>query len=289
MKEAITLFEGCIAPLRYPGVIKAFYHIASVLGLPARKISGFSCCPAPGIFRPLNEDTFFTIAARNLAVAEGNGVSIVVPCNGCYETLHDANELLTQNPESRDKINRGLREVGREYHGKVKVSHVIDLLHDNLNLLQNNLKKKLKLRVAVHYGCHYIHLHKDKVDGKILEKILETLGATPVEYGEKTLCCGAGRGIRSLTPKLSLEITRSKLESIQGSNADCICVICSFCLYQLDRVQRELSKREGKDYSIPVFHILELLSIALNPEMAENLGFETHSVDVKPALKKALT
>jgi len=112
--------------------------------------------------------------------------------------------------KTRDILNN-LKEknFGKNYPGKyeilenpdIRLVHDLDFLYLIRNDVINSLKFDLKgLRVAIHYGCHYLNLERDKKanDGQFkeslfrdktkLEELVELFGGTPVDYQEREAC-----------------------------------------------------------------------------------------------------
>jgi heterodisulfide reductase subunit B len=135
------------------------------------------------------------------------------------------------------------------------------------------------LRIAVHYGCHYLYSHQNKVldsseHPKFLDEIVSTLGGTSIDYEEKDLCCGepALRSIRNL----SFELARRKILSIFEEEPDLILVMCPSCLRAIDKIQFEMLSFEEIDVQIPVVHISQLIGLAFGLDPRKELGLNLH-------------
>ena len=103
--QNIALYLGCIAPNRYPYVEAATRHFLDAFNIGVVDLEGASCCPAPGVFRSFDIETWLTLGARNIAIAEATGRDLITMCNGCYGTLNDVNTQLKENPQKKAKVN----------------------------------------------------------------------------------------------------------------------------------------------------------------------------------------
>ena len=281
----IAYFLGCIMNNRYPGVEKATRKLFEALDIDLVDMEGASCCPAPGVFGSFDEETWATIAARNLTIAEDMGADIMTECNGCFGSLFECNHILKENDEKREKINANLAEIGREFKGTTNVKHFAQILRDDVGFekLASLIEKPLDLNVAVHYGCHFlkptetIGIEDQAENPSILDDLVEITGAKSVDYKDKMMCCGAGGG----------SFTKEKLDHMTEAGVDAIVNVCPFCHMQFDQGQVEVNERYGTDFALPVFHLAQLYGLAMGLS-AEELTFDAQKIDATPAITKAL-
>ena len=273
-----TVYLGCMIPMRYPSIEKSAEIVFNALGAELVELEGYSCCPDPVLTR-LSDDKFsLALSARNLAMAEKLGNDLLVLCNGCYETLYEAHELL-ENSETRSQINKILAPEGIEYKGQVKVRAFIDVMSQDFTAqeISSKLKHPRKLRVACHTGCHMLRGNEHPLDRvKLLENLINTTGAENVAYGRELDCCSYPASV--VSEELALKTMLSpKLSAMK--DAEIIVTGCPTCLYQLETGQVGL-KKLGQEFNLPVFHLLELMALALG-ENPETLGLELHRGDNK--------
>ena len=291
----IAYFLGCIMPNRYPGIEKATRILFDALDIELKDMEGASCCPAPGVFGSFDEETWATIAARNLTLAEDMGADIMTECNGCFGSLFEANHMLKEDEDKRAKINENLSEIGREFKGTTNVKHLAQILRDDVGFekISSLIEKPLDLNVAVHYGCHFlkptdeIGIEEQAENPTILDELVELTGAKSIEYKDKMMCCGAGGGVRSRDLDVTASYTKEKLDNMSKAGVDAIIDVCPFCHMQFDQGQTEVNERYGTDFSIPVFHLAQLYGLAMGLS-AEDLTLDAQKIDAAPALAKAL-
>ncbi|MCL2688096.1 MAG: CoB--CoM heterodisulfide reductase subunit B, partial [Methanobrevibacter sp.] len=61
--------------------------------------------------------------------------------------------------------------------------------------------------------------------------------------------------------------------------------VCPFCHLQFDVGQTEVNKMYGTDFNIPVFHLAQILGLAMGLG-ADELTLDSHLIDAAPALAK---
>jgi heterodisulfide reductase subunit B2 len=289
---AFAYFLGCIMNNRYPGIEKATRIMMEKLGVGLEDMKGASCCPAPGVFGSFDKTTWASIAARNITIAEDMGMDVLTECNGCFGSLRESNNLLKEDEEFKGKINGILGEVGREFKGEVNVRHFAEVLYNDVGLdkLSEAVTTPLNLNVAVHYGCHFLKPRAEvgidnPMKPTILDELVEVTGAKSVPYKEKMMCCGAGGGLRARDLDVTLDYTKEKLQNMSDAGVDAIVNVCPFCHLQFDVGQKEVNKKYGTNFQIPVFHLAQLygLAMGLSPE---ELTVDAHQISADPAIEK---
>ena len=275
-----AFFLGCIAPLRYPGIEKSTRVVAEALGVELVDLADASCCPAPGVIRSFDKKTWLAAAARNLALAEKEGLEIVTICNGCYGSLFDAAYELAEDAELLKSVNEILAEIGMEYKGTTKVRHFAEVLYNDVGVeaIKAKITKPLEYEVAAFYGCHFLKPSKikqldDPENPHILDDLIEATGAKSMPRKQKVLCCGAGGGLRAGFPANAMKLTEANLENIKESGAKYIIDVCPFCHLQFDIGQKDLG------YTFPVLHLSQLYGIAMGMD-AKDLGLAAHQTPV---------
>ncbi|KPV62222.1 MAG: CoB--CoM heterodisulfide reductase subunit B [Candidatus Bathyarchaeota archaeon BA1] len=287
-----ALFLGCVVPNRYPGIELAMRNVARVLGIELKDMEGVSCCPPPGVVKSFDKATWLALAARNLSVAEAKGLDIALLCNGCYSTLKEANTILKDDPATRGKVNKVLHDFNKEFRGSIEVKHIVEVLYHEIGTekLGKLVKRLLNLKVAVQYGCHLLkptkyREMKSSERPRFLDELVEVLGAKSVPYRDKMMCCGAGGGVKSSYPDVSLDMAREKLQNIREVDAECVVTPCAFCHLQFDRGQIDIRNQFGIDFNIPVLHYVQLLGLALGLE-PEKLGLYNNAIPTDSLIKK---
>jgi len=281
--KKLCLFKACLEKY-FPGVRWGFQDLLEELQLDVSICKDQSCCSGTFFQRNLiTRAQFSAINERNLSEMNRQADIVLVSCNGCYNSLLRGRDFL-KNTEVRNKTQKILNSVkkkadGEKYPGmydilenpKLKVVHDLDFLYLIRDDLVNALKFDLKgLKVAVHYGCHYLNLSRDKknvedfLESKTkLEELVELFGGVPVDYKERESCCGWGASQLLINPHEALKITYNKLKSAENVEADFILMPCPTCLYTLSKPEyrEKIEEWFNEKLEIPTIHLNELIAI----------------------------
>jgi len=282
------MFEGCTIGNRIPFIEAASRKVFEKVGIETSQ-APFSCCPDPTGIKSFDNNAWLTIGAMNLCLAEAEGKDIISLCNGCTNTLRGVQHQLKHDSLKKEKVNKELAKIGKEFKGTIDVKHFVDVLKEQLDKIKGSITKPLNgLKVACHPGCHYMRPAEwmesdDPMRPETLKELVAASGATVVDYDELVLCCGSA--VTNAYEEHGLANLKNKLDSIKKAGADIICVNCPACFQQFDTRQRDLSKKYETEYDIPILYITELYALAMGYS-ADEIGLKFHRIRLKSIIEK---
>jgi len=283
-----TPFFGCMMTTKYPWFEAAVRITSAKMGMELVDVEGFTCCPDPIYFQAHNKIDWYTIAARNIAIAEAVGHDIITTCSGCTATLSEVNLSLKKDDELRHRINKRLDRIGVKFKGTIDVRHAVAVVRDDIGFdkVAETITRPLNdLKVAVHYGCHLLKpsevMRVDDPDHPtILERFIEITGARPIHHEKTLLCCGRACMTDSISNNMVVDI----LDSIKNNDADCMGLICPTCFDEFDTGQIILGRKLKRTFDVPVIYSFQLLGLAqgFSPE---EVGLNRHKVKFEHLLE----
>lgn len=273
------IFWGCAIPSRLPFVEKATGFVLGKLGLDAAPLADATCCMDPIVLKSLSVNAWLAAAARNLALAKEQKFDAVLTlCNGCFCTLNETAGILDEDPDLRTMVNGSLKSVGRAYPGGMKVLHLTQVLDGipEADLARLVVRPLAGEKVACFHGCHLVRPARyakvdDPVRPKVLDRLVDRLGGTPVEYSERNECCGMG--FAGSSPEAGAERLGGILRKMGGSGAAWAVTPCPSCFLQLEGGQ----KAAGLPRPLPILHVAEMFARAFGMEERE-MGLGHHRV-----------
>lgn len=279
--HAYRFFPGCLAKLKLPQIERSVRLILDHLGIDLEEESRFTCCPDPVVFRSASRKDWLTLAARNLSL-DGE-TPIVTLCPGCASSLSEARHILEHDEAASAEVSSRLKKLNMDL-GVPPVSHFLKILSrdDFKKTIAAKVSNKFNgLRVACHYGCHLVRPSSavdfdDPEKPTSLDDLVSILGAEPVEYEDKYMCCGRP----SMDEATSMSIAQRKLECMQAAGCEMIVLACPFCFEQFDLGQVIISRKTGKKFDLPVLYASQLLGLAMGMKSAD-MGLSLHKVKFK--------
>jgi len=193
------------------------------------------------------------------------GKQIGVQCASCYNNLRRTQFELSHNDEIKEKAEK---IAGVDFQDKIQVFHFLDVFRNQIGLeaIKEKVTHPLKgLKVAAYYGCLLNRppeavAFDDPEWPTSMDEILQTCGATMVDWPHKTECCGASLALSrtDVVQKLSYDI----LKMARAHGADCIAVACPLCHSNLDLRQKGIEKKFAEKLNLPIFYYTQLMGLA---------------------------
>ncbi|MFH0824073.1 MAG: CoB--CoM heterodisulfide reductase iron-sulfur subunit B family protein [Pseudomonadota bacterium] len=286
--EALV-YLGCTVPVRNLNYEVSVRLTAERLGITLRDHELFGCCGFP-LKSVKTEDTLVT-AARNLALAEREGLEICALCNACAGTLAETVHVLEHDPELKAEVNKRLSAVGLSYAGPVRVRHFMRMLWEEVGVeaIRSAVTKPLTgVALAPHYGCHYLKPSEitvgfDSPDmPTTLSELIRATGATVVDYPSLTDCCGGG--ILGFSEDTANRMAAKKLQDVAAARAHGLVLVCPFCNVMYEGQQKKIGKAFGLDLTVPVVYYPQVLGLALGLP-SDKLAFKLNRVKPKELLR----
>jgi succinate dehydrogenase / fumarate reductase cytochrome b subunit len=271
---------GC--PELYP----ATKLICERLGIELQEMPAASCTGA-GVLQEKNELLGDTLNARTFAMAEALDLPILTICSTCQGVMSQANHRL-KNPEYLAKINDFLAEEGLEYKGGANPKHLLWVLIEDIGmekLLTLITRPLAGLRMAPFYGCYIVRPtdalefedHPERQNA--LEQIIETIGATVVDFEGKTRCCGFP--ILTINERNSMAMVGKHTSEAKHLGADAMITPCPLCHLNLDSFQPKAAAQAGRPIGMPILHMPQAIGLAMGLS-PHDMGLRRHIVNTTP-------
>lgn len=275
--KSYLLYPGCVMPTEQYAYEMSIREVFPLLDVKLVDQKGFSCCGEP--IKSVNQILSLALSARNISLAEKEGLDIFAPCPMCHLALSESKRILDSDPAMKKKINNFLADEGLSYEGKANIVSTLDLLYDIVGIekIKKLARKPLnELKVATHYGCHLIRPSEigrpdDSENPQKMEKILEAIGAKPLDYPEKLDCCGGL--LTANLPESALTKTGQKLQRVQEQGFDAFIDTCPWCHRQYDSKQIKAGETVAAKLEVPVLYLTQLLGLSFGIS-SDKLGLD---------------
>ena len=262
-------------------------RMAKLLGIDFWEIPDWSCCGASSAHQT-NHLLALSLPARNLAIAEKEGLDVFAPCAACYSRMRASEHAVRNSSKTRSQIEE---TIGMPYQATQETISVLELLADRYGLdnLASKVTNPLKgMTPACYYGCLLVRPvgitgFDDPEDPQSMDNIMKSLGASPVDWAFKTECCGAGLGVTQTD--ICLEMTYRILQNAKEMGADSIVTACPVCHLNLDMRQKTIEKKYQTEFKLPVYYVTELVAIACG-DKPPTVGTNRHFVEANSIFRQ---
>ncbi len=277
-------FPGCSLEKIALSYNNSSMETSKILGVELQELDDWNCCGATTYFH-VDQLLAYTLTARNLAMAEKEGLDLVAPCSACYKNAYFTNKYFKADPDIAEHINYALEEDDLQFNGKINVHHIIDIFVNEVGVdgVKEKVTKPLEgLRVAPYYGCQIVRPRKngEEIENpQFFEELISAMGAEAADYPERLRCCG---GSLIMTSRhAALDMVRVLLNSAVESEVDVIATACPLCQVNLECYQVQVNEEFGTDFRVPVIYFTQLLGLALGMSKRK-LGIGKELVSAAP-------
>ena len=281
-----AFFPGCVSQGGAPELYPAARLVCQRLGIELEEIPGWTCTGA-GVIQEKNQLFGDTLNARNFAKAERMGLPVLTICSTCQGVMSQANHRM-RNPDYLAEINSHLAEEGLEYSGHSEPKHLLWILIEDYGLdrLSGMVTRPLaELKIAPFYGCYIVRPtealdiadHPERQQS--LEMLIDTLGATLVDFEGKTRCCGFP--ILTINERNSMAMVGKHTSEVKDLGADAMVTPCPLCHLNLDGFQPKAAAQARRGIDLPILHMPQLIGLAMGMSPAE-LGLKKHIISTGP-------
>jgi heterodisulfide reductase subunit B2 len=248
------------------------------------EVPDWNCCGATAA-HSINHQAGIELASRNLELAGRiPNADLLVPCPLCFNRLKAADWARQRKEEGR----------GNENPLASTIPTIWDLANflateGILNKIAAGVQKPLAgLRIVCYYGCQasrppQVTGAADWENPRSLDRILESLGGSPIPWPLKTDCCGASLMISR--PDMGYRMVGQLYEMAQRVGAQAMVVSCQMCQANLDMYQDKIESAWGRPLGLPIFYFTELIGLACGLREVPD-WLSRHFKDPRPLLRE---
>lgn len=240
-RQRVAFLAGCIANVSFARLNEATIRVLQKNGCEVVLPAGQGCCGALHLHSGLRSEAR-KLACRNVeALVDGGFDAIITNAAGCGSTLKEYGELLEDLPEHAEKARRfsALVKDITEFLAGVGLSGGLG---------------RVDAVVTYQDSCHLAH------GQKIRRAPRELLSAIPgLQFHEMAgpdICCGSAGVYNVVENRMSMQILKHKMESVNATGARIIATANPGCLLQLQAGVRMHGSGQR------VMHVVEVLDLA---------------------------
>ncbi len=261
----IAIYPGCSLEGTAAAFQTSLEAVLDRLDVKYETLRDWNCCGATSA-HALDHEFTLALNLRNLALAEDQGFDqVLAPCAACYHRLAQTGYELNKDPRLLARVNTA---TNLDYKGGVRVRNVLDYLTSDIGLaaISAQVRRPLSgLRIASYYGCLNTRIPRmesfdDRDYPMAMDHLVESVGATALDWSYKTECCGASLFLT--VESVQTQLVARILKDAVAHKADCVVVACPMCHNNLDTKQAQIQAEFGIDRPVPIMFITQLMGVA---------------------------
>ena len=278
-KKEYSFYPGCssqkaASASNYEVSVQA---MCDELDIQLNEIPDWNCCSASIGYAEGGELPRLALSARNMALSEqaNPNQDIVATCAACWLATKETQERLHNDDALMEETNQALAEAGLKVKADQNVRHMVEVLIEDFGYdeLGKHVKKPLEgVKIAGYVGCQtnrpFGIAGESFENPKYLDKLVETMGADPVEnYDKKVSCCGGALAFSE--PEKSQALIKDIIEAAYDGGADMIVTPCPVCQMNVEVYQNHINQKYNTKFKMPVVYYSTLMAVAYGKSAKE--------------------
>jgi len=297
MAKEYSFYPGCSSQSKASSdnYLKSTQTMCEEMDIKLDPIPDWNCCSASIGYGSGGELPRISLSARNIALSQqAHGQKdIVATCAACWLATREAKERIEENQQVRSGIDEALGEIGLKVEDQMPQSrHMVEVLIEDFgyDAIKEKVKKPLDgMKVAGYVGCQtnrpFGIAGESYENPKYLDKMVETLGAEPVEnYDKKVSCCGGA--LMFSEPEKSQALVKDIIEAAYDGGADMIVTPCPVCQMNVEVYQGQINQKYNTKFEIPVVYYSTMMSVAFG-RSAKDAALDGQIIKAKQLEEKA--
>ncbi|MBW1635494.1 MAG: disulfide reductase [Deltaproteobacteria bacterium] len=254
----LSYYPGCSLEGTALDYDQSVRELCAHLGVELVDIPDWNCCGASSAHMT-DHEVGMRLPMRNLLQAADSGHDILVPCAACFQRLRAADRAMRDDPGHWDI-------AGASHLPEFEIVHISTFLArpEILEKIKEKVSRTLSgLSVACYYGC--LSLRHPHVTGAPdhempvnLERIVEAIGAVPVNWSHRTECCSGS--LTMTRPDIAGKLVGDIATAAKRGGATAMVTDCPMCQANVESRQLDL----GGEDDLPVFFATELIVAAID-------------------------
>lgn len=271
-----SYFPGCSLHSTAKEYDNSIHLVAETLGFSLEEINGWVCCGASSV-GAISTELEESLGIKNLALAARlNNPDLVCPCAACFNRMANTNRLINEGKIESDN-----------YHGNVKVRHLLDILVNDIGLskIKEKVNRNIDLSVVCYYGCLLVRPRSfdNQENPESMDLLVQGIGCHSKPWGYKTECCGSDLSLSRTD--IVLKLVYDILNEARDHGAEAIIVACPLCQSNLDFRQSQIEKKYNTRFDLPILYFTELMALSFGIA-PKRIGLAQHIVSVNHLLNR---
>jgi len=295
-KREYSFYPGCSSQkgASSSNYLKSVETMCEELDIQLNTIPDWNCCSASIGYAGGGELPRLALSARNIALSEEHnpGQEIVATCAACWLATRETAERLHEDGDLMAETNQALAEAGLKLKNETPIKHMVEVLIEDFGYdeLGKHVKKPLEgVKIAGYVGCQTnrpFGIEGESFENpKYLDKLVETMGAEPVEnYDKKVQCCGGALAFSE--PEKSQAMIKDIIEAAYDGGAEMIATPCPVCQMNVEVYQDQINAKYGTKFKMPVVYYSTLMSVAYG-KSGKQAGLDSQIIPAKELEKIA--